>query len=929
MNTPAAVGARFVLEQAGASWSESRDVYEHERTGAIQGRPGTIVLVFMRDSWRDGFLRVVVGLVVALSAVVPSASVLADPGFSDLDEASPHRAGVENLQELGILEGTECARGEFCPADALQRWVMAVWLVRVLDSADPDPSSTRFADVDPDEWWAPYVERLAVLGVTQGCATEPARFCPDDSVTRGQMATFLSRAFDLEAASSFGFTDVGGNTHEHNIDALAATGVTVGCATGPVRYCPDQSVTRGQMATFLTRAIGTGPLAVEIDSSTSGAVSGSFQLDITFARPMTGLDRRDLVVVNGDATRLTGSGSTYQATIAPAARGSVVVWIPDGVARDGTGRSNRRSGLVVRTFGSDAYGAGPGFDTWDRDAMLAAYRAEFEREEPDPGFTGNVDDCKAGTTSQTYRDSVVQRVNWYRQMAGLDTVTERSAYSAAAQSAALMMSAQRSLSHDPGTDWACYTSEGASGAGMSNLGLGNSGTSGIDSYMRDSGSNNLSVGHRRWILHPQLLRIGTGNIPRASSHRGANALHVIDTNVHADRPDVREPRGFVAWPPSGYLPPEAVWGRWSFQIGGADFGSATVRVADDHGPVLVEIIARLSARGAPEASIVWAVHGDGGSREFPTFPDSDYCYTVTVSRVKIGGAVQTPYQYATCLIDPGTEDVTGSLYLSPPVWSPDGDTIAYVRDGIAYVRDGRTWTVSAGGADHRLFLLSGTMRWSRDGTRIAYGSGNGIWTVNSDGAGPQQLTTSGAAPVWSPDGAKIAYVNRGIWVMNSDGAGPQQLTTSGAAPVWSPDGAKIAYVNRGIWVMNADGANPQQLTGTGSSPAWSRDSTRIAYGIAYGSGNGIWTVNADGTNPQQLTTSGSSPAWSPDGTRIAYGNGNGIWTVNADGTNPQQLTTSGSSPAWSPDGAKIAYNESGHQLWVIDADGTNQQQLNK
>ena len=75
--------------------------------------------------------RVVVGLVLAGSLVVSAGAGVAQGGFSDLDEAGPHRAGIEGLAELGVLEGTECAAGEFCPTDELQRWVMAVWLVRV------------------------------------------------------------------------------------------------------------------------------------------------------------------------------------------------------------------------------------------------------------------------------------------------------------------------------------------------------------------------------------------------------------------------------------------------------------------------------------------------------------------------------------------------------------------------------------------------------------------------------------------------------------------------------------------------------------------------------------------------------------------------------------------------------------------------------
>ena len=102
----------------------------------------------MRLTRSGGRLWVVVALVLAVSLVVPAVSVVAQGGFSDLDEAGPHRAGVEGLAEMGVLEGTDCAPGEFCPGDALQRWVMAVWLVRVLDGTDPGSSGTRFADVD-------------------------------------------------------------------------------------------------------------------------------------------------------------------------------------------------------------------------------------------------------------------------------------------------------------------------------------------------------------------------------------------------------------------------------------------------------------------------------------------------------------------------------------------------------------------------------------------------------------------------------------------------------------------------------------------------------------------------------------------------------------------------------------------------------------
>ncbi len=167
-----------------------------------------------------------------------------------------HVASLEALTQEGILDGTECAPDRICPDDAIQRWTVAVWLVRAIDGPAPPAVGGRlFGDVEFDAWWRPYVERLAELQVTRGCATAPLRFCPDMPVTREQMASFLVRAFDLAAAPAAGFGDTVGDYHETDIDALAAAGITVGCQADPLLYCPTQPVTRAQMATFLARAL--------------------------------------------------------------------------------------------------------------------------------------------------------------------------------------------------------------------------------------------------------------------------------------------------------------------------------------------------------------------------------------------------------------------------------------------------------------------------------------------------------------------------------------------------------------------------------------------------------------------------------------------------------------------------------------------------
>ncbi|MYA84677.1 MAG: hypothetical protein F4Y12_03730 [Acidimicrobiaceae bacterium] len=162
---------------------------------------------------------------------------------------------VAALAEDGVLAGTECGPGRFCPGDPIPRWLAAVWLVRTVDGQDPEPISTsRFADVDAGQWWAAHVERLAELGITVGCGAEPARYCPDDPVTRAQTASFLKRAFRLDLAPPAGFTDTHGNHHAAAIDALHAAGITKGCSAEVLEFCPDRVTTRIEMALFVDRA---------------------------------------------------------------------------------------------------------------------------------------------------------------------------------------------------------------------------------------------------------------------------------------------------------------------------------------------------------------------------------------------------------------------------------------------------------------------------------------------------------------------------------------------------------------------------------------------------------------------------------------------------------------------------------------------------
>ena len=100
-----------------------------------------------------------------------------------------------------------------------------------------------------------YIEAMALEGITKGCTED--RFCPEDPVTRGQVAAFLRRALGLAPSPSDHFVDDDASIFDGDIDAIADLGIVRGCnPPDNDRYCPDDPLTRGQIATFLWRLAG-------------------------------------------------------------------------------------------------------------------------------------------------------------------------------------------------------------------------------------------------------------------------------------------------------------------------------------------------------------------------------------------------------------------------------------------------------------------------------------------------------------------------------------------------------------------------------------------------------------------------------------------------------------------------------------------------
>ena len=201
---------------------------------------------------RRGHLSFCVLAAVGASLWAHAPVAAAQTAFEDVADGAFYAEPVAALDAGGVFSGTLCTEG-FCPGEPIDRKTMAVWVVRVLDGADPPAASqTVFDDVDADSFHAPFIERMRQLEVTSGCG-DGSGFCPHDNVSRAEMAVFLSRAFELPDGPDPDFADVGADAwYAAEVAMLAASGITRGCRDGS-RFCPSQETTRGEMATFLWR----------------------------------------------------------------------------------------------------------------------------------------------------------------------------------------------------------------------------------------------------------------------------------------------------------------------------------------------------------------------------------------------------------------------------------------------------------------------------------------------------------------------------------------------------------------------------------------------------------------------------------------------------------------------------------------------------
>jgi hypothetical protein len=295
-----------------------------------------------------------------------------------------YSAAVNLLAQHGITAG--CGSNDYCPTQNVTRYQMAIFMVRAIYGSDNFPYSATpwFADVPVDGNGFKWIQKMFELGITGGCSLVNGvrNYCPNDTITRAQMAIFLMRARygsagppDFPATPSFTDEPATDTSYFKWIQRMKLDGITGGCGTGTT-YCPGSPVIRGDIAIFIMRGAfnqllpnGT-PVVSSISPSTlTVGTSGTFTITgtntnfvqgTTTIGPIPGVTV-GTVTVNSPTSLTVQLTAAANATTQPysilAITGTEEAVLPNGlnIAAAAAGNAIGNSGLEVPAPGANRF----------------------------------------------------------------------------------------------------------------------------------------------------------------------------------------------------------------------------------------------------------------------------------------------------------------------------------------------------------------------------------------------------------------------------------------------------------------------------------------------------------------------------------------------------------------------------------------------
>jgi len=210
-----------------------------------------------------GYLYVVTGGESEILSVGQQLAGGGTQGFVDVPPGYWAEDAIYKIYNAGITTGCSQNPLQYCPENPVTRAQIAVFLDRAKHGSNftPPLATGIFEDVPVSYWAADFIEQFYNDGITSGCSTNPLWYCPENPVTRAQMAIFLLRAkhgssYTPPAATGI-FEDVPVTYWAADwVEQLYNEEITTGCGTSPLSYCPEDTVTRAQMAVFIVRTFG-------------------------------------------------------------------------------------------------------------------------------------------------------------------------------------------------------------------------------------------------------------------------------------------------------------------------------------------------------------------------------------------------------------------------------------------------------------------------------------------------------------------------------------------------------------------------------------------------------------------------------------------------------------------------------------------------